>query len=207
VLNFPAVKNQGAVAFKPQCMQPKSAAWPRHVSLRSCAWRRAGHRAGFKKQNVYFHSVPTMKKPFLATTLTAVALLTACEPTRCYNRLQVAPFAGAGPKKPYGTVEAFQTAADVKRPFKVVGLMTCEGSAEEEGQIVKAMLYRAADLGADGVLLTVPNGIGGDATPQTQKVDVRLGWAALLGGGNNRSYRAEAIRFTDEPTQAAVVTH
>jgi hypothetical protein len=87
-----------------------------------------------------------------------VCLLFGCEPVRHYNRLEVAPFAGPAkvPKeqrRPYGTVKVFQTVADIKRPYEVIGMMSCEGSAGEEAAIVRAMLYRAADMGADGLLL------------------------------------------------------
>jgi hypothetical protein len=120
-----------------------------------------------------------------------------CEPVRHYNRLQVASFAGpAKPtRKPYGTVQVFETPEDVKRPYEVIGMMSCEGSAAEEAAIVNAMLYRAADMGADGVLLNSARAGAEDVTGQ--RIDVRLGWAAMIGGGNQRAYRAQAIRFKE----------
>lgn len=144
-----------------------------------------------------------MPRPMKCTTLVgivALALATGCEPCKHYNRLQVAAFAG-GPvqKRPYGTIEVFQTADDVKRAFKPIGLMTCEGSAEEEAAILNAMLYRAADMGADGVVLNT-GGVGG-ASAETSRIDVRFGWAAFIGNGHQRAYRAEAIRFTDHTDQ------
>src|SRR3974377_695750 len=90
--------------------------------------------------------------------LSISCLLTACEPCPHYNRLQVAAYTGDNvvQKKPYGTIRPYQTLEEVGRPFEVIGLMTCEGSAAEEAGILKAMLYRAADMGADGVLLGGP---------------------------------------------------
>ena len=74
-------------------------------------------------------------------------------------------------------------------------MMSCEGSAAEEAAIVKAMLYRAADMGADGVILNPPKVGAEDVTGG--KVDVRLGWVALIGGGSQRAYRAQAIKFNN----------
>ena len=66
--------------------------------------------------------------------------------------------------------------------------MTCEGSAGEEAGILNAMLHRAGDLGADGIIL---NGAKPGADGRT---DVLAGWGTLI-GNSNRAYRAQAIRF------------
>jgi hypothetical protein len=128
--------------------------------------------------------------------LLIVLAFVGCEPCPHYRRLEVAAFTGSPvTKKPYGTVKAFPTKEDVKQPYEVIGMMSCEGSAAEEAAIVKAMLYRAADIGADGVILNPPKVGAEDVTGG--KVDVRIGWAALIGGGNQRAYRAQAIKFKD----------
>jgi hypothetical protein len=75
--------------------------------------------------------------------------------------------------------------------------MTCEGSAGDEAGILNAMLYRAADMGADGIVLNVPRVVGEDNASGGGKVDVWVGWAALVGNGNERVYRAQAIRFKE----------
>jgi S1-C subfamily serine protease len=131
--------------------------------------------------------------------LFTVAMLVGCEPVAHYNRLQVASFAGPTgtvARKPYGTVKVFETADDVGRAYEIVGWLSCEGSAAEEAAIINAMLYRAADMGADGVLLNQPKAgaeeVGGN------NVNIRIGWAALIDNGNRRAYRAQAIRFTGE---------
>src|SRR5437867_3216985 len=70
--------------------------------------------------------------------LLGIALfVVACEPVRHYNRLQVAVFAGPGKvqRKPYGSIKVFETPDDVKRPYEVIGMMSCEGSAAEEAAI------------------------------------------------------------------------
>jgi hypothetical protein len=127
-----------------------------------------------------------------------ISWLTAgCEPVRHYNRLQVASFAGPIKpiRKPYGTVQVFPTPTDVKRQYEVIGMLSCEGSAGEEAAIVNAMLYRAADMGGDGILLNTAKAGAEDLSGQ--RIDVRLGWAALAGGGNSRAYRAQVVRFKD----------
>jgi hypothetical protein len=119
------------------------------------------------------------------------------EPCPHYNRLQVATFYGAGKpiKKPYGTIKPYYTSADVPHPFEGIAFMSCEGSQGEEGAILKAMLYRAADMGADGILLDA----GKIGQENTERKDVNInfkgGWMALIGNGNTCAFRAQAIRF------------
>jgi hypothetical protein len=126
--------------------------------------------------------------------LSAVLILTGCEPVRHYRRLTVACYTGpvqkypTPPKKPYGSVKVFQTKEDVAEKYEALGMMTCEGEAEEEAAIVNAMLYRAADMGADGLILTPP-GTGGETA-----TNVRLSWG-LMPNNSHRAFRAEAIKF------------
>jgi hypothetical protein len=139
-----------------------------------------------------------MRKASLGLAITLV--LSGCEPCRHYNRLQVVAYAGpakapAAQRKPYGTIKPYDTAQDVGRPFEVIGFMSMEGSAADEATVLKAMLYRAADMGADGIILN-PTTMGSEPQNQT-KVDVRVGWAAFIGNGNDRAYRAQAIRFKE----------
>jgi hypothetical protein len=116
-----------------------------------------------------------------------------CEPVHHYNRLQVASFEQGLPRRPYGSVKVFREASDVDRPYEVVGEMSCEASAGDEAGILNAMLYRAADMGADGLLLNDLIRVPGEQVGGS--VDYRYGWAALIGNGDQRSYRALAIRF------------
>jgi hypothetical protein len=136
-----------------------------------------------------------MKIKFLI--LISVVTLCGCEACPHYNRLQVANFNGAGAvlKKPYGTVTPFQTADEVKRPYKVIAFMSCEASVGDEGAILKAMLYRSADLGADAIILN-PNKISGETLSNgANNINVKWGWMALIGNGNNAAYRAQAIEY------------
>ena len=73
--------------------------------------------------------------------------------------------------------------------------MSCEGSAGDEAGILNAMLYRAADMGADGVLLNDVPRVPGEQVGGS--VSYRYGWAALVGDGDKRAYRAVAIRFKE----------
>ena len=143
----------------------------------------------------------SMREAHLVGFLVGVAcFVVACgsEPVRDYNRIRVAPFAGNLQHKQYGTVKVFQAPDDVKRPYEVIGLMSCEASAGDEAAILNAMLYRAADMGADGILLNAPRFGGEDV--DNHKVDIgvsSVGWNALIGGGNSRAYRSQAIRFKE----------
>ena len=138
-----------------------------------------------------------MKINFWFPLLLVILTVAGCEPCPHYNRLQVAAFYGDTPpvKKTYGTVTPFQHPADVGRPYTAIGFMSCEGSAGEEAGILKAMLYRAADMGADGIILNPPS--IGQETSDTNAVDpsAKPGWMAPLGTGDHRTFRAEAIKF------------
>ena len=135
-----------------------------------------------------------MKKLLLLLLLIAGC---AGEPCRHYDRLQAAYFGGAGPapKRPYGSVVPIYHASDVKRPYTVVGFMTCQGGVGEEAGILKAMLYRAADMGADAVLLDGKR-ISQEVTAKpSENINVKWGWMTLIGNGNTVAFRSQAIRY------------
>jgi hypothetical protein len=120
------------------------------------------------------------------------------EPVIRYNRLNVASFTGrmqrfpTPPQRPYGTVKVFENRDDVKQAYEIIGMMSCEGEAKEEAEIIRAMLYRAADMGSDGIILnpassaSQPNGAG--------NIDVRV--------NKDRGFRAQAIKFKPEEQKA-----
>jgi hypothetical protein len=107
-------------------------------------------------------------------------------------------------RKPYGSVtEVFQQPGDIKRPYKIIAMLSCEGSIGEEAGILNAMLYHAADLGGDGVLLGVPRvaaekTTAPDPNDATTSVNVSSGWGVLI-NGSHRAYRCQVIRYTDAP--------
>jgi hypothetical protein len=100
-----------------------------------------------------------MKKSIIG--LSAIAcLLLGCEPCPHYNRIQSispngAPLAGVNKqeKKPYGSVKLFENKEQVPGKYDVLALMTLEGSAGDDARFMTAFLYRAADLGANGVII------------------------------------------------------
>ena len=143
-----------------------------------------------------------MKLPQIILLLSAATFLAAsgCAPCQHYNRLQVAAFYGPGRpiKKPYGTVIPFDTPNDVKRPYRAIGFMSCEGTVGEEGGILKAMLYRAADMGADGIILNASKISQENLTANNQKMNINVTTGLIgemIGNGNNRAFRAQAIQF------------
>jgi hypothetical protein len=85
------------------------------------------------------------------------------------------------PKKPYGSVKLYQDKSEITKKYEVMALMTLEGDAGDEARFVTAFLCRAADLGADGVILY--------RGPQQ---NVAGPWWT---SGVHAAYRAEAIRF------------
>lgn len=132
-------------------------------------------------------------KPILLAA--ALVLTCGCESTTHYNRTKVVELAPLPPKRPYGTVPLYQSQAEVPEPYTVVALMSVQGRAGEEAQFIKAFLYRAADLGADGLILyrvSQSTGIegGGWITGNDGK-----GFGMPIKSTQDAVYRGEAIRF------------
>src|SRR5262245_53787653 len=93
-----------------------------------------------------------MKKMFIPVLAVAL-LLVGCESTAHYNRTKVVTVGTSLPKKPYGSVKLFEGKEEVPGKYDVIAIMSVEGNAGEEAAFIKAFLYRAADLGADAVIL------------------------------------------------------
>lgn len=141
--------------------------------------------------------IPETDMKYVALISIVSLLCLGCtEPTPHYNRLSAASFMKPLEKREYGTVKVFQTDEDISKPYETIGMLSCEGSPGEEAGIIKAMLYRAADMGGDGILLN-PKRASGERVSSGNQVNVRFGWAALIDDGDQRAYRAHVIKFSD----------
>jgi len=116
-----------------------------------------------------------------------VFLFVGCEPVPHYNRVRVASVTGEpvkvppklwGKVKPYGSVKLLQKRDEVTAPSEVIAIMSVQGERGEEAGFIDAFLHRAADLGADAIILDPPS------VAFNQKEGI---------------YRAEAIRFKSQP--------
>jgi hypothetical protein len=115
------------------------------------------------------------------------------EPVRHYNRINAVSLTGdlletpvsmQGKAKPYGTVKLFRNKAEIPGKYSVLALMTVSGDPGDEALFIRAFLYRAADIGADAVLL--------DGGP--------VGTSGFdLGGlgSTGNAFKAEAIRLEE----------
>ena len=116
------------------------------------------------------------------TLYTVILLLVVgCESTQHYNRTQVVQLGPQVQAKPYGSVRLFLNPNEVRTSYEITAIMSVEGSAGDEAAFMKAFLYRAADLGADGVIfyrVSMVEGIGLLSSPLQDVV-----------------YKGEAIRF------------
>src|ERR1035438_4930747 len=92
-------------------------------------------------------------KKIILPVVAILSLILGCESTPHYNRTKMVMLGTTFPKKPYGTVKLFQSKEEVVGKYDVIALMSVEGKAGEEAQFIKAFLYRAADVGADGMIL------------------------------------------------------
>jgi hypothetical protein len=125
-----------------------------------------------------------MKKHIIIIASVACLLL-GCEPCPHYNRIRAGSLTGGPipslPKKPHGEVKLYQDKSEVTEKYEVFAIMSLTGDPGDEPRFITAFLYRAADLGADGVIL-----YRGPA----QGVS---GWYGSTGVA--AAYRAEAIRY------------
>jgi hypothetical protein len=139
-------------------------------------------------------------KSTLVFILAILSLALGCaEPTTHYNRTKVLTFEKPLLKKPYGTVKLIQSQTpygsvqnEVEGKYDVIALMTVEGHAGEEAAFIKAFLYRAADLGADALILYRGDVVGGQAG---MNVAVNNGAYGFTNPSQDAVYRGEAIHF------------
>jgi hypothetical protein len=124
--------------------------------------------------------------------LAILSLLLGCESTPHYNRTKIVMIGATLPKKPYGTVKLFQSKAEVTGSYDVIALMSVEGNPGEESAFIKAFLYRAADVGADAIILYRGGVVAGQQ-------GIGAGGNGVFGFLESPSqdavYRSEAIHF------------
>jgi len=144
-----------------------------------------------------------MKKAVLPGLAIAFLITGCAEPCPHYYRTNVVSLNGQpteipssqyGKVRPYGSVKFFQSKEEVTNPYDVVAIMTVSGKPEEEEKFIKAFLYRAADLGADGVIfyrVNLATKIEGGGWVMGQNVGVGL----PVQSSQEANYRGEAIRF------------
>ena len=133
-------------------------------------------------------------KKLIPPVLAVAFILVGCgEPCPHYNRTSVVSLTGQateipskeqGKIKPYGSVQLFENKADITKPYEIIAILTVSGNLGEEAKFMKAFEYRAADLGADGVIF-----YRGVVTPGVNFNGL------FYNSTQNASFRGEAIRF------------
>ena len=92
-------------------------------------------------------------KKMIFSGLAVLSLFLGCASATYYSRVKVEVIGATAAKKPYGTVEFFQSKEKVTASYDVIANMTVEGEAGDETALIKAFQDRAADIGADAVIL------------------------------------------------------
>jgi hypothetical protein len=129
---------------------------------------------------------PSKKK--LIPLLAVAALLIGCEVTEHYNRTKVVTLTTPQPQRAYDSVKLYQNKEEVPGAYEILAIMSVEGKAGEEAQFIKAFLYRAADLGADAVILyRVSLAAGPEGSGGARSFSINPAQDAV--------YRGEAIHF------------
>ena len=93
-------------------------------------------------------------------------------------------------------VKLFQSKDEVPGKYEVIGIMTVAGKPGEEAAFIRAFLYRAADLGADGVIL-YRTGVTTDLKGGSMGfiANGQGGFGSSIETKNEANFRGEAIRF------------
>ncbi len=149
-----------------------------------------------------------MKSKTLLISLAVTLILAGCSTTSDQNPETKPPKADRVQVLMYDTTTRPRTTHldiyDTKlpeRPYKVIALLTCEGAVDQEVVMTKAILYRARQIGADGLL-----GTGTITTQKEGTVNVagtvvkQIAMNVLgLGGSGARSvFRYRAIVYEDK---------
>ena len=87
----------------------------------------------------------------------------------------------------YGSVQN-----EIERKYDVLALMTVEGHAGEEAAFIKAFLYRAADLGADALILYRGDVVAGQ---EGMAIAAKNGALGFTSPSQDAIYRGEAIHY------------
>lgn len=137
-----------------------------------------------------------MKPTIILSTILAVALLTGCESTPHYNRTKLILLSPALPKRPYGSVKFYQDKSELAgQNYEVIAFMSVSGDQGDEARFIKAFLYRAADVGADGIIFYRGDAVVGKSGTDLFIAGNRGGFMLPSRTTLNGIYRAEAIKF------------
>ena len=129
----------------------------------------------------------------LLSSLSTVLMLTGCTSTapngeqvpRYAGRIEVAIY-DTTVRPPVKSLDVFDDAASVKRPYKIIALLSHESKPSDSGRMMNAIAFRARQLGADGMIVLPPRATG-------------YQWNGYGGGPGQPIYSAQAIIFTDKP--------
>jgi hypothetical protein len=142
------------------------------------------------------HRIPqhnTMKKMILPV-VAVLSLILGCESTPHYNRTKIVMVGPTLPKKSYGSVKLFENKVDVTGQYDVLALMSVEGNAGDEAAFIKAFLYRAADVGADAIILYRGSVVAGQEGG-AWVVGAKGGFGLPTNPTQDEVLRGEAIHF------------
>ena len=116
------------------------------------------------------------------------------KPVRYADSVQVVPYVSTS-RPPAKTIQVFDSPSQIKQPYHVIALLMRSGKSNDEGLILKALIWRARHEGADGVILLGSQSDGG------QQGFVFGNSRGVIGTSNPTEpvYHAQAIMF-DKPT-------
>jgi hypothetical protein len=150
-----------------------------------------------------------MKNKILLISLAVALIMAGCSttPEQCRpeakppkaDRVQVLTY-DTTPRTKTTHLDVYDTKPP-ERPYKVIALLTCEGAVDQEVVMTTAILYRARQIGADGVMsvgtiTTQKEGTVNVAT--TVEAQIAMNVVGLGGSGARSVFRYRAIVYEDK---------
>src|SRR4051794_34887810 len=91
-------------------------------------------------------------------TLLAAGCATKPKPSheaRLRERVKIAMY-DSSPRTAKDQIDIYDDLQPIKKSYKSIALITCEGAAHEEPEMTEAIIYRAKKLGVDAAIVLLP---------------------------------------------------
>ena len=95
--------------------------------------------------------IPIFAALLVAGCETATQQSSSEKPVKHAGRLKAALYDSSS-RSATTQLDVYDSEQKFQRAHKIIALLTCEGAAQEEGEMVNAINYRARQIGASGVI-------------------------------------------------------
>ena len=108
------------------------------------------------------------------------------KPVKSAGRVKVALYDSSS-RNPTRELDVYNSESQIQKPHRIIALLTCEGPAHQEGELVNAINYRARQIGANAVIVL-------EADRPNEKL---LFSNPIFQPADSRVFRAQAVVYSD----------